>query len=109
MTRKIKSIKNYSTFLHTAEKNWLSKFKNNENFNSHYGHGFCECFYYDEWILVDPTCKKYQINYDLNPIQLDYNVGDNNEFVPYLRALDLNVKQSIKDYHKTMDKLCLKL
>lgn len=98
-----------TTFLHTAEKNWLFRLKNNEDYKSHYGHGFCECFYNGEWVLVDPTCKKYQTNYDINLLHLNYNVGGNNEFIPYLRDFDLNVKQSIKEYHKTMDELCLKL
>lgn len=98
-----------TTFLHTAEKNWLYRLKNNEDYKTHYGHGFCESFYNNKWVLVDPTCKKYETNYDLKLLHLNYNIGGNNEFIPYLRDLDLNVKQSIKEYHKTMDKLCLKL
>ena len=98
-----------TTFLHTAEKNWLTRLKNNEDYRSHYGHGFCECFYNGKWILVDPTSKTYQTNYDTNLLRLSYNVGGNNEFIPYLRGLDLSVKQSIKEYHKTMDELCLNL
>lgn len=104
-----RQIKIPTTFLHTAEKNWVNRLKNNENFQRHYGHGFCECFYDCKWILVDPTCKKCQTNYDTTLIHLDYNVGDNNEFIPYLRDLDLNTKQTIKEYHKTMENFCLKL
>ena len=85
------------------------KFKNNQNYKLHYGHGFCESFYNGEWVLVDATCKKCQTDYDIRLLHLPYSVNGNNEFIPYLRNLDLNVKQSIKEYHNTMDELCLKL
>lgn len=98
-----------ATFLHTAEKNWFFRLKNNKDYNSHYGHAFCECFYNDKWVLVDPTCKKYSTNYDIDFLRLTYSIGGSNEFIPYLRGLDLNVKQSIKEYNKTMDEICLKL
>lgn len=98
-----------TTFLHAAEKNWLLRLKDNKDFNIHYGHAFCECFYNGEWVLVDPTCKKYTINYDIDFLKLTYSIGGSNEFIPYLRELDLNVKQSIKEHNKTMDEICLKL
>ena len=98
-----------TTFLHTAEKNWLARLKNNEGIEPHSGHAFCECFYEGEWVLVDPTCKRHQADYDAKFICLEHNVNGYNEFIPYLRDLDLTVKQSIKEYNKLMDKLCLKL
>jgi hypothetical protein len=98
-----------TTFLHTAEKNWLARLKNNEGIEPHSGHAFCECFYEGEWVLVDPTCKRHQSKYDAKFIHLEHNVNGYNEFIPYLRDLDLTVKQSIKEYNKLMDKLCLKL
>ncbi|MBE7074551.1 MAG: hypothetical protein E7376_01015 [Clostridiales bacterium] len=98
-----------TTFLHTAEKYWLQKFKNNETFKYHSGHSFCECFYKGKWILVDPTCKKIQTNYDSNNIQLNYNVGGKDNFIPYIRDLDLSTKQSISEHNKIMDELCLKI
>lgn len=98
-----------ATFLHTAEKNWLFRLKNNKVYNSHYGHAFCECFYNGKWVLVDPICKKYSTNYDIDFLRLTYSIGGSNEFIPYLRELDLNVKQSIKEYNKTMDEIRLKL
>lgn len=98
-----------TTFLHTAEKNWLNRLKNSEDYKSHCGHAFCECFYNGEWVLVDPTCKEIQKNYDANLLHLNYNVGGNYDFIPYLRDLDLKTKQTIKEYNETMDKFCLKL
>lgn len=98
-----------ATMLCTAEQNWLFKLKNGEDCKLHCGHVFCECFYNGKWVLVDPTCKKCQTNYDINLLQLSYNVGENNKFVPYLRNLDLNTKQSTKEHNKTMDELCLNL
>lgn len=98
-----------TTFLHTAEKNWLDRLKNSEDCKVHYGHSFCECFYNNQWVLVDPTVKKIQTNYDLEPIKLEYKVAGNSEFIPYLRDLDLVEKQSVKQHNKTMDEMCLML
>ena len=52
-----------STLLHTAQLEWLQKFKNDKNINYHSGHSFCECFYNGKWVLVDPTCNKITKNY----------------------------------------------
>lgn len=98
-----------STFLHTAEKNWVNKLKNKQDFNVHYGHSFCECFYEDRWILVDPTCKEIQEEYDPNLIKLNYSVGGNFEFLPYFRDLDLKEKQTMSQQHKIMDESCYNL
>lgn len=98
-----------TTFLHTAEKNWIERLKNNENSKIHYGHSFCECFYNNEWVLVDPTVKKIQTRYNPNHLILNYTIGGNNEFVSYLRDLDLDKKQSVKKHNEIMDSICLGL
>lgn len=98
-----------TTFLHTAEKNWLFRLINNEDYKIHSGHGFCECFYDGEWMLVDPTCKRISRNYNIKCLSLNYNVGDSNQFIPYYRGLDLQTKQTISEHNKLMDELCLKL
>ena len=98
-----------TTFLHTAEKNWVKRLKDNEDYKVHYGHSFCECFYNNRWVLVDPTAKRIQTNYSLTPIILDYKVAQNNEFIPYVRDLDLNKKQSVKEHNEIMENSCLEL
>ncbi|MBQ3047415.1 MAG: transglutaminase domain-containing protein [Clostridia bacterium] len=98
-----------TTFLHTAEKGWIERLKKNKDYKTHYGHAFCECFYNDKWILVDPTSKRYQIDYNTNLIKLNYTVGGNTEFVPYLRDLDLRVKHSVNEYLKKMEEYCINL
>ncbi len=98
-----------TTFLHTAEKNWLNRLNNNKDYKSHYGHSFCECFYGDKWILVDPTKEKIQEEYDEKLIKLNYSVGGNFEFVPYLRDLDLKEKQTVNQHNKIMDEVCYNL
>ena len=98
-----------STLLHTAEKNWLERLKNKQDFKVHYGHSFCECFYENRWILVDPTCKEIQEEYNEKIIKLNYAVGDNFEFVPYLRNIDLKTKQTISEHNKIMDEACYNL
>lgn len=98
-----------TTCLHTAEKTWLSKLKNNEDFKGNLGHGFCECFYDGEWLLVDPTCKRISRNYNVKCLNLNYKVGDSHQFIPYYRGLDLEIKQTISEHNKVMNDLCLNL
>lgn len=69
----------------------------------------CECFYNGEWILVDPTCKRFQTNYDIDVLLLTYKIGGSSEFVPYLRDIDLGAKQTIKEHNREMDDICLRL
>lgn len=94
-----------TTFLHTAEQNYINRLKNGEITNRHVGHSFCECFYDGEWVLVDPTYKKIEYCYNAEKIVLSYNVGENNVFVPYMRDLDLGEKQSIRQHNDIMDKM----
>ena len=97
-----------TTFLHTAEKNWLISLKNNVKNEGHRGHSFCECFYEGKWMLVDPTQRKLQQNYNPDCLKLAYQVNGNFEFVPYFRGLDLEKKQTIKEHNLIMDDLCNK-
>ena len=72
-----------TTFLHTAEYNWLLKLKKNQAFKTHKGHAFCE--------------------------ELSYKVGDSSIFIPYFRGLDLGQRQNTEIHNKIMDKLCSEL
>lgn len=95
-----------TTFLTTAQDLWLKQLKNNESFNCHTGHSFCESFYNGKWVLVDPTFMKIEEDYNPEKLELSYDVGDSNVFIPYFRGLDLGVKQSVREHNKNMDKLC---
>lgn len=98
-----------TTCLHTAEYNWIRKLQNNENHAIHIGHSFCECFYDQKWILVDPSFRKIEFKYDSKKITLSYDVLNTNIFIPYYRGLDLGKKQSISEHNADMDKGCSKL
>ncbi len=95
-----------TTILHTAEENWLHAFQNGEEFAVYSGHTFCECFYEGKWILVDPTKRKVMESYDPERLELDYSVGGNKVFVPYLREVDLGQKQDLKQHNEQMEELC---
>lgn len=95
-----------TTFLHTAEKNWLERLKNGDKSEIYYGHSFCECFYENKWVLVDPTYNKIQYNYNPKLLELNYKVGEYSVFVPYFRGLDLGEKQTLKQHNDKMDELC---
>lgn len=98
-----------TTILSSAEKHWVDKLKNGEEYTLHSGHSFCECFYNNKWILIDPTCQKIQDNYDTKLLQLSYQVNKSNEFIPYLREISPQNGQSIKEFNQTMDELCREL
>ena len=95
--------------MHTAEYNWVNKLINNDDFNIHLGHSFCECFINNEWILVDPTCRKIEKMYDPNIIELSYTVNGSKKFLPYFRGLDLGKKQTIKEHNEDMDIKCYEM
>lgn len=95
-----------TTFLHTAEFGWLQKFLDGKNSSVHYGHSFCECYYENKWILVDPTSRKIMYDYNSDKIELPYNVGQGSVYIPYFRGLDLGKKTSIEEHNLEMDKLC---
>lgn len=98
-----------TTFLHTAQKQWVKNLQDGKNELIHKGHSFCECFYNGKWILVDPTFKKIEIEYDLNNLNLSYEIVDSGNFIPYFRGLDLGKKQTMKEHNKEMDEICFNL
>ena len=98
-----------TTILHTAEEKWLQRLLNGEDCKMHIGHSFCECFYEGKWILVDPTAKRTEDDYDPERIVLSYDLGGDNVFIPYFRGNDLGGKQTIGEHNKAMDQYCRKL
>ena len=97
-----------TTLLHTAEKCFLDKVLNNEEFNIRIGHSFCECFLDGEWILVDPTARKIIGRYDASKIILPYSLGEEgrNIYLPYYRGLDLGKKMTSKE-HAVFEEECI--
>ena len=98
-----------TTILHTAEYEWLQRLKNSEDSTIHFGHTFCECYFNEKWVLVDPTCKRIESSYNSNKIELSYQVGGKSIFIPYYRGLDFGQKQNVETHNKMMDKLCREL
>lgn len=94
-----------TTILATAEYEWLNNLQKGDN-SRHSGHYFCECFYENNWVMVDPTCKRIARNYSLKKIILNYTINNSNTFIPYLRCLDLGKRQTIKDHNIDMDNMC---
>ena len=97
-----------TTYLHTVEEGCLKNIQLNQKC-SHIGHTFCECFYQGKWILVDPTKKKIEWEYNIDKLKLNYLVGGYNVFIPYFRGLDLGERQSIKEHNQWMKCQCKKL
>ena len=98
-----------TTLLHTAERGWVERLKTGADYNIHKGHTFCECFYENEWILVDPTFRKVEKNYNPKMLELSYIVGDSNVYVPYLRTTDFDTEQNVLKFNKKMEELCKNL
>lgn len=98
-----------TTFLHTAELSWVNRLISNEDFKMHSGHSFCECFVNNKWILVDPTFRQIEENYNSEIINLSYKVNESVTFLPYFRGLDLGEKQTIEEHNKQMDRICFNL
>lgn len=98
-----------TTILHTAEQGWLTNFLNNKKCSLHRGHTFCECFYKEKWILVDPTYKKIEYDYNPEKLVLSYKVGPGNIYIPYKRDLDLERKMTTKEHNFEMEEACKKL
>ena len=98
-----------TTFLHTAENGWVENLKAGDKLNKHIGHSFCECYYEGKWVLVDPTIRKVENEYNPQKIVLSYNVGKHNIYVPYFRGLDLDDRQSTREHNKFMEEACLDL
>ncbi len=98
-----------TTILHTAERSWVERLQHNKDFSHHYGHSFCECFYEGKWILVDPTFRKIEKEYNPEKLELGYMVGGSSTFIPYQRGIDLEIKQTTSEHNSLMDKLCKNL
>lgn len=94
-----------TTILATAEINWFKDLHSGIT-SHHSGHYFCECFYNNNWVLVDPACKKIEKEYSLNILNLSYDIHNSNQYVPYLRCLDLGKRQTIKQHNIEMDSMC---
>lgn len=95
-----------ATILHTAEYGWVKKLQNGEDYSVHYGHSFCECYFNGKWVLVDPTCCRVVENYNLDKLELPYQVGGKSVYLPYYRGLDLGGKQNVEEHNKKMDEAC---
>lgn len=95
-----------TTLLHTAEENWIKRLQAGEDSKMHYGHTFCEVFFNDKWILVDPTAKKILYDYNTTKIQLPYDLGGNCIFIPYKRCIDFEKPQTVVAHNELMDKFC---
>ena len=91
-----------TTILQTSQKEWTNKLINNiGNSKMHYGHTFCECFLNGKWVLVDPSNRKIDWQYEKYAsfkIQLEWKIGDSRTFLPYFRGLDLGTKMSLNDF-----------
>lgn len=98
-----------TTLLHTAELNWLERLKDGQRGGTNIGHSFCECFYEGKWILVDPTAREIEYEYNPEYIELSYKLGGNDTFIPYLRGHDLGEAQTVKEHNEKMDEMCLNL
>ena len=72
----------------------------------HQGHTFCEVFYKDRWILVDPMRNEVMFDYNVDKIHLPYSLGGNSVFVPYKRCVDFEKPQTVKAHNEIMDELC---
>lgn len=95
-----------TTILHTAEMNWLKRLQGGQDAKMHFGHSFCEVFYNDKWILVDPTRNKVLFDYSEDKIHLPYSLGGNSVFVPYKRCIDFDKPQTVYEHNQIMDNLC---
>lgn len=98
-----------TTFLHTLEYNSIKQIQKGEKIIMHRGHSFCECYFNNEWILVDPTFGKIERLYNCKNIELSYFVGNSKSFVAYYRDLDLGKKQTIAEHNKQEINICKEL
>lgn len=95
-----------TTLLHTAEYNWIKRLQTGEDYQMHYGHTFCECYFAGEWVLVDPTCKKITSPYNAERLELDYTIANSSIFIPYFRGMDLEKSQTLKQHNADMEEEC---
>lgn len=91
-----------TTCLYAIERNDLkNKFEGDRN-DEVLTKSFCECYFDNEWVIVDP--EKGYIKENYNPELFTIGKGQNKkEYVGYKRALDLGKKRSLnsmRDYEK---------
>ena len=89
-----------TTILHTMSEKFVNNAQNNLEIE-YVGHAFCECFYNNEWVLVDPTGCKVIGKYCDNKIELAYSIHCENIFIP-LERTDKVEKQNIKQFNEKM-------
>ena len=97
-----------TTILETADEHFLEEFVLDSSVKAYRGHFFCECFYNEEWVLVDPTFNKVIRNYDVNNIKLPYKVGDSDRFKAYLREIDFGKERNVAKTNRLLIELSLK-
>ena len=66
-----------TTILETADKSFLEEFAKDSSVKAYRGHFFCECFYHEKWVLVDPTFNKV-----MEDFAKEYRASDPGAFVP---------------------------
>ena len=97
-----------TTILETADEHFLEEFVLDSSVKAYRGHFFCECFYNEEWVLVDPTFNKIIRNYDVNNIKLPYKVGGSDRFKAYLREIDFGKERNVAKTNRLLIELSLK-
>ncbi len=97
-----------TTILETADEHFLEEFVSDSSVKAYRGHFFCECFYNEEWVLVDPTFNKVIRNYDVNNIKLPYKVGGSDRFKAYLREIDFGKERNVAKTNRLLIELSLK-
>ena len=95
-----------TTVLHTAEYEWLQRLRIGKDSWMHYGHTFCECYFNDGWVLVDPTCEYITKDYNPEKLELPYKIAGKSVYIPYFRGLDLGEKQNTETHNKKIDEMC---
>ena len=97
-----------TTILETADKSFLEEFAKDSSVKAYRGHFFCECFYHEKWVLVDPTFNKVMEDYDVNNLNLPYKVGKSSHYVSYLRETDIGKGRNIAETNRKMIELSLR-
>ena len=91
-------------FLHTMSEAFVNGLKQGKS-PKHTGHAFCECYYNNKWVLVDPANCKFIGDYNPEKIFIDYEINHEKIFIPCDRNVDFK-NQSIKEFNQNMNLLC---
>lgn len=95
-----------ATLLHTASEKWIKKLESGEDISVCIGHSFCEVFFGNKWILVDPTSRVILNDYSPERIELPITLGGENVFIPYKRVVDFEKPQTVHEHNTIMKNLC---